>query len=84
MPKARVSGCQIAHLLAREIKGEESMFIVKVTWDAHNQAFRLVDQKLTNMFEDGDMYLLVVDFSPQHSDTDEQFIDLDQAEIGHA
>jgi hypothetical protein len=30
------------------------------------------------------MYLLVVDFSPQHADADDQFIDLDQAEIGHA
>ena len=40
------------------------MFIVKVAWDARNQQFRLMDQKLSNMFEDGDMYLLVVDFLP--------------------
>jgi hypothetical protein len=60
------------------------MFIVKVAWDAHNQQFRLMDHKLASMFEDGDMYLLVVDFLPQESDVDGQFIDLDQAEMGHA
>jgi hypothetical protein len=60
------------------------MFIVKVAWDASNQQFRLMDQKLTQMFEDGDMYLLVVDFLPHETAMDEQFIDLDQAEMGHA
>ena len=60
------------------------MFIVKVAWDANHQQFRLMDQKLANMFEDGDMYLLVVDFFPQASEVDGQFIDLDQAEMGHA
>ena len=59
------------------------MFIVKVAWDARNQQFRLMDQKLANLFEDGDMYLLVVDFLPQDA-VDDQFIDLDQAEMGHA
>ena len=63
---------------------EAPMFIVKVAWDASNQHFRLMDQKLTNMFEDGDMYLLVVDSLPQASEVDGQFIDLDQAEMGHA
>jgi len=60
------------------------MFIVKVAWDARNQQFRLMDQKLAHMFEDGDMYLLVVDFFPQDTDVDEQFVDLDHAEMGHA
>jgi hypothetical protein len=60
------------------------MFIVKVSWDARNQQFRLMDHKLSNMFEDGDMYLLVVDFLPPESDIDGDFIDLDQAEMGHA
>jgi hypothetical protein len=60
------------------------MFIVKVAWDAGKQQFRLLDSKLSNMFEDGDMYLLVVDFFPHDYDTDGQFIDLDQAEMGHA
>ena len=60
------------------------MFIVKVAWDARNQQFRLLDPKLTNMFEDGDMYLLVVDFFPQDEEMDGQFIDMDQAEMGHA
>ena len=60
------------------------MFIVKVAWDARNQTFRLVDQKLAHMFEEGDMYLLVVDSFPQDSVDDTQFIDLDQADMGHA
>jgi hypothetical protein len=60
------------------------MFIVKVAWDEKSQHFRLMDQKLANMFEDGDMYLLVVDFFPHESEDDGQFIDLDQADIGHA
>ena len=60
------------------------MVIVKVAWDARNQQFRLMDQKMSHLFEDGDMYLLVVDFLPQDSDADEQLIDLDQAEMGHA
>lgn len=60
------------------------MFIVKVAWDARNQQFRLQDTKLAHMFEDGDMYLLVVDFFPQDLEDDGQFIDLDQAEMGHA
>ena len=60
------------------------MFIVKVAWDARNQQFRLMDPKLAQVFEEGDIYLLVVDFFPQDVNTDEQFIDLDQADIGHA
>jgi hypothetical protein len=59
------------------------MFIIKVSWDAQSQQFRLMDQKLANLFEDGDMYLLVVDFLPQDA-VEGQFIDLDQAEMGHA
>ena len=60
------------------------MFIVKVAWDARSQQFRLIDSKLGNMFEDGDMCLLVVDVLPQEMETEGQFIDLDQAEMGHA
>ena len=61
------------------------MFIVKVAWDVNNQQFRLTDQKLVPMFRDGDIYLLVVDFFPQDVGVDDgQFIDLDQAEMGHA
>ena len=60
------------------------MLIVKVSWDAVNQQFQLTDQKLANMFEDGDMCLLVVDFFPHSCGVDGQFIDLDQAEMGHA
>ena len=59
------------------------MFVVKVAYDAYNQQFRLLDQKLAHMFEDGDMYLLVVDFFPE-TDTDGQFFDMNQADMGHA
>ena len=60
------------------------MFIVKVAYDASNQQFRLTDPKLAHMFGDGDMYLLVVDFFPEDNDVEGQFIDLNQAEMGHA
>jgi hypothetical protein len=43
-----------------------------------------VDQKLAHIFDEGDMYLLVVDSFPQESEDDTQFINLDQAEMGHA
>jgi hypothetical protein len=33
---------------------------------------------------DGYMYLLVVDFFPQNPEVEGQFIDLTQAEMGHA
>jgi hypothetical protein len=83
MPIRRASGREIAHSIVRDHGGAD-MFIVKVAWDARIQQFRLMDQKLANMFEDGDMYLLVVDFLPHDSDSDEQFIDLDRADMGHA
>ena len=60
------------------------MFIVKVSWDARNQQFRLMEQKLAHMFEDGDMYLLVVDFFPQESGAEDQFLNLNEMDIGHA
>ena len=61
------------------------MFVVKVAYDAYNQQFRLLDQKLAHMFEDGDMYLLVVDFFPEaEAEIDGQFIDMNQADMGHA
>ncbi len=68
----------------RAVKRRRPMFIVKVAWDADNQQFRLTDPKMAGMFDDGDTCLLVVDFFPQDSNNDTQFIDLDQAEIGHA
>jgi hypothetical protein len=60
------------------------VFVVKVAYDAYNQQFRLLDQKLAHMFEDGDMYLLVVDFLPNEVEVDGQFIDMNQADMGHA
>ena len=78
-PTERAAGAK----LRTEMWGEVAMFIIKVSWDAQSQQFRLMDQKLANLFEDGDMYLLVVDFLPQDA-MEGQFIDLDQAEMGHA
>ncbi|HYR87365.1 MAG TPA: hypothetical protein VE422_24995 [Terriglobia bacterium] len=60
------------------------MFIIKVAYDASSQQFRLTDPQLAHMFADGDMYLLVVDFFPQDNEVEGQFIDLNQAEMGHA
>jgi hypothetical protein len=58
---------------------------VKVAWDARNQQFRLTDQKLAHMFDEGETYLLVVDIFPEEMDADRgQFFDLDHAEMGHA
>jgi hypothetical protein len=74
----------IAQLWVEVVKGGFAMFIVKVAYDAYNQQFRLVDQKLANMFEDGDVYLLVVDFFPQQSAAEDQFINLTEMDIGHA
>jgi hypothetical protein len=59
------------------------VFVVKVAYDAYNQQFRLLDQKLAHMFEDGDVYLLVVDFFPE-AEVEGQFIDMNQADMGHA
>ena len=60
------------------------MFFIKVTYDACNQQFRLTDPELSHMFEDGDMYMLIVDFFPENPKIERQFIDLTQAETGHA
>jgi hypothetical protein len=61
------------------------MVLIKVTYDAYNQEFRLLDPKLARLFEDGETYVLTTDFLLQESGSDEgQFIDFGQAEIGHA
>ena len=60
------------------------MFFIKVAYDACNQQFRLMDPELSHMFEDGDTYMLIVDFFPENPKIEGQFIDLTQAETGHA
>ncbi len=60
------------------------MFFIKVAYDACNQQFRLTDPELSYMFEDGDIYMLIVDFFPENPKIEGQFIDLTQAETGHA
>ncbi len=60
------------------------MFFIKVAYDACNQQFRLTDPELSYMFEDGDIYMLIVDFFPENPKIERQFIDLTQAETGHA
>jgi hypothetical protein len=84
MPKSSVGGEVIAQSKVEGGIRRLRMFIVKVAYDAYNQQFRLIDQKLANMFEDGDVYLLVVDFFPQQSEAEDQFINLNEMDIGHA
>ena len=60
------------------------MFLVKVEYDASNEQFRLVDQKLAHMFHDGEMYVLVVDFLPRQTEINGDYLDLSQTDIGHA
>jgi hypothetical protein len=59
--------------------------VIKVTYDAYNQEFRLLDSRLARLFVDGETYVLTTDFVPQGpSDEEGHYIDLSQAEIGHA
>jgi hypothetical protein len=57
------------------------MILVKVAYDAYNQQFRLLDQTNARIFDDGEVYLVAVDFFPTDWDADETF---PAAEIGHA
>jgi hypothetical protein len=59
------------------------MILVKVEYDAYNQQFRLVDPTLARMFDDGEVYLLAVDFFPTDWDEDEA-VGFPPAEVGHA
>lgn len=58
------------------------MILVKVAYDAYNQQFRLVDQTHARIFDDGEVYLVAVDFFP--TDWDDEEVALPAAEIGHA
>jgi hypothetical protein len=61
------------------------MVLIKVTYDAYNQEFRLIDAKLARLFEDGETYLLAMDLLPQQfEETEGQFLDFGHAEMGHA
>jgi hypothetical protein len=61
------------------------MIPIKVSYDAYNQEFRLVEPKYARMFEDGETYVLAVDFLPTDLDTVEgESIDLTTIEIGNA
>lgn len=60
------------------------MFVVKVTYDASNQQFRLVDPKVAQLLQDGELYLLVADFFPEDQEIEAGYIDFRNAEVGHA
>ena len=66
------------------MKGDLPMLVIKVVFDASTQQFRLLEPHIAYMFDHGDMYLLLVDFFPHDSEVEGQFIDMTQAEIGHA
>jgi len=59
------------------------MILVKVAYDAYNQQFRLIDQTNARIFDDGEVYLVAVDFFPTDWDGDETTT-FPTAEIGHA
>ena len=40
------------------------MILIKVSYDAYNQEFRLVDPKCAKLFEDGETYVLAMEFLP--------------------
>jgi hypothetical protein len=66
-------------------KETSHMVLIKVTYDAYNQEFRLLDPKLARLFEDGETYVLTMDFLSQGiEENDGHYIDLGRAEIGHA
>jgi hypothetical protein len=61
------------------------MFLVKVAYDAYNQQFHLIDAKASQIFEDGAMYFLVVDYFPQQEEAiGGSFLDVQHGDIGHA
>ena len=60
------------------------MVLIKVTYDAYNQEFRLLNPKLASLFVDGETYVLTADCLPQECADDIRYIDFSQAEIGHA
>jgi hypothetical protein len=64
--------------------GGKNMILIKVTYDAYNQEFRLLDPKLARLFVDGETYVLTTDFLPESSDDQGQYVDFSQADIGHA
>jgi hypothetical protein len=58
------------------------MILIKVAYDAYNQQFRLVEPTQARMFDDGEEYVVAVDFFPSDWDTGE--LPISAAEIGHA
>ena len=85
VPNCLEKGLEIAAVTPKGFKRRSAMLVVKVAWDARHQQFRPIDQKMSSIFEDGAMYLLVVDFLPQELDSDEgTLIDLENTSMGHA
>ena len=52
------------------------MILARVAYDAYNQQFRLADPEMAAMFEDGEFYLLFVDFLPQKVEAEDSGFDI--------
>jgi hypothetical protein len=77
------SGSGIADECVEGKKGDLPMFILKVAYDGYNHQFRLIDRGLSHMFQDGEVYLLVVDFFPEPADGMD-LIEFRDTDIGNA
>jgi hypothetical protein len=65
------------------------MILARVAYDAYNQQFRLADPELAVMFEDGEIYVLFVDFLPRQATPVDPDFDLETfakppVGLGHA
>ena len=65
------------------------MMLARVAYDAYNQRFRLADPEMAPMFEDGEVYVLVVDFLPKTAPENGLEIEIDTLlepppSMGHA
>jgi hypothetical protein len=59
------------------------MILVKVAYDGQSQQFRLLEPDLTQMFDDGETYLIALDIFPTEL-LDSDRVDVLSAGIGHA
>jgi len=59
------------------------MILVKVAYDRQSQQFRLLEPDLTQMFDDGETYLIALDIFPTEL-LDSDMVDVLSAGIGHA
>jgi len=58
------------------------MMMVRIQYDGYNRYFKILDHELDRLFEDGDVYILVV--SGSENDPEIDWIDLRPATLAHA